>query len=320
VKYLLGLVVLFSASTHALTPDHAGSGAGIAEKNVTFAYANLHRYIGMCLASEVCRATPEEKAMLTAIVRELPNEGPADRQIVFASEKAKPGFFVIDGKLKIAKTGESVGSKIYVNEDLLYTKSPKGVARPLTLAGAVALLVHELGHHHGEKDHLKLDVLGGKVESLLHGHSQTIEMAPYNRDLFGLVIDFEEPRQFSQFLMGDKQNMYDLTRRLKEELSCAAMDPTWKLVGFRLYNLHWGRGYGTPTAPGEPTSKIWNQPVWGDLNLFCEWGEPGKFAEVVRWSLKLTAHYDTTSPFEIKLMPHFKIEQKECHVQPETCH
>ena len=297
------------------TGDQVGSGGGIAEKNVVFAYNNLDKYIALCVESDACRLTSEEKNLLSVIGRDLPGEGTADRLIAFKSGREEPGFFVIDGQIKIAKTGETVGSQIFVNLDLLYTKSPDGNIVPLPLSSAVAMLVHELGHHHGEKDHLKLDLLGSKVERMLLGHTQKIEMAPYHRDLFALAIDFDAKPSFSQLVFGDSTNLIDLSGRLAKELSCAMIDPSYKLVGFYLYNLHWG--YVEPT---NSVSRIWSQPVWGDVNLFCEWA-PGKFWEFPDWSVKLTAHYDnmfsTSRP--AVLLPNVDIEQISCDKNPDVC-
>ena len=69
MKTLLMLVCFLSLHAGALTPggDHVGSGGGIAEKNVVFAYANLDKYIPLCLGSDVCRLQPAEKRLRTAI-------------------------------------------------------------------------------------------------------------------------------------------------------------------------------------------------------------------------------------------------------------
>ena len=113
----------------ALAGDHINNGAGLAERNVLFAYANLEKYIGLCLDFPSCRITPYERGLLERIRNAMPTERAAPEQIRFLSEREHPGTFIIDGEMKIAKTGSQVGSAIYMNLDLLYP----GIANPGSL-------------------------------------------------------------------------------------------------------------------------------------------------------------------------------------------
>ena len=126
-------------------------------------------FISLALADPAKKFSPEEKALLEEILSTLPEELAGPTLFTFDSESAHPGFFQLDGAVRVAKTGSSVGDTIFINRDLIYTLRD-GQWAAMTILECVPLLIHELGHHHGNHSHEFLDLLGVKVQALL-GHN-----------------------------------------------------------------------------------------------------------------------------------------------------
>ena len=145
---------------------------------------------------------------------------------------------MIDGQLRIAKTGDWVGSPIFLNLDLMYLKGANGQVQPLSFPDAVAILVHEMGHHHGVKDHQALDVLGAKVESLLHGHIQEVDLGRgIGRKITATSIDFDSDKSYTQVLVTDGLQILDFSDVVKQKLLCP--DTKQPPAGVEITNLHW---------------------------------------------------------------------------------
>lgn len=264
------IVVMFSILFSVLGRGGDGvGGAGIAEKHLVLAYLNLGSYIELCLAAEACRLETEERQWLVKIKRDLPKEGTADQLIVFKSESESPGFFMVEGRLRIAKTGNYVGSPIFFNLDLLYKEDMRKVSTPLSLADAVGLLVHELGHHQGIADHLKLDILGSKVQSNFFGQVRHMTGGREFLDIEVYAVDIQ--RSFSQVWVRDSETIYDLTEKIWQFVQCPSYAPSYgpageppgvekkvheKKAGY-LWNMHWQLPYavyGGPSYGGEEES------------------------------------------------------------------
>lgn len=258
-------LLFFTRPIYSITGNGVGGG-GIAEKNLVYAYLNLPSYLDLCMASELCALEKEERETLQKILKARPQELPVDQILQFQSESESPGFFKINGQIKIAKTEYRVGAPIYINTDLLYLKNRTQEVRPLTLSAAAALLVHELGHHLGLEDHLKLDILGSKVQRVLSGSSQQINGGRTMRDIAVTVVDLGTAGSFSQLLIGDSDALYDLTSMLRESVSCGYGGSGYrapnKPTGLNLWNAHWdgvnysttyygGGSYRRPISEGE---------------------------------------------------------------------
>jgi hypothetical protein len=239
---IFGIVVALLVSLTSISFAAAGggvdvgNGGGIAEKNITFAYINLGGYIDICLASASCQLTAQELPVLQAIRGALNSEYLNQNQIIFSSETAQPGFFFLDGAIRVARTGNAVGSAIYYNRDLLYPVGPSGNITPFSVADAVGSLVHEMGHHHGIADHTFLDLLGSKVEKLMLGQTHSIDFGSQTR--FSVeTIDFGGA-SISQLIVFDSEGVTNLTDRLKSALPivCPSQMPR---VTASITNIHW---------------------------------------------------------------------------------
>lgn len=137
--------------------------AQTARSNFIFAYSNLEHFISICLNDKKCDLDNEQKELLTKISQSLPSEKKNKKQLTFASEKEQPGLFIIDGNPKAAKTFDDVGSLVYINTDMITQNQ-----QPMSVMEALAILTHEMGHHHQEKREDFLDLLGFQVAHYYH--------------------------------------------------------------------------------------------------------------------------------------------------------
>lgn len=172
MKFALLLTIVSLALANSSWAGHGeGNGGGLAEKNVMYAYLNLGRYIGLCLDSERCQVNGDGDAILRKILRNLGDEVKNDKQIVFASEKEHPGTFIVDGRERVAKTGDEVGSPILINLDLIYHQVGPHEVQAIDVPYAVGILVHELGHHQGISDEQTLYLVGSAIETFVRERS-----------------------------------------------------------------------------------------------------------------------------------------------------
>lgn len=106
-----------------------------------------------------CKLDAKEDNLLYSMASQLKTH----RDVVvldFKSEKANPGFFFLDNQVRVAKTSDAPKETIYINTDMI-------TGGKVDIGEAVAILVHELGHHYKVKDHQYLDRLGAKVKALM---------------------------------------------------------------------------------------------------------------------------------------------------------
>lgn len=254
IQKILGILLLIGLPfcVFARGGDHINNGGGLAEKNVLLALMNLEKYIQTCLNVESCRVTDAERSLLQQIVATLPQERNFADLIRFGGEKEAKGWFIINGEVKLAKTGRTIGSPIYVNTDLLYSKNSAGVYEPLSLPQAVAMLVHEFGHHHGEVSHTVLDVLGLKVSSHLGRLIYSTPLLPLQDQVSLRVLNgVESTNVFPETLLYVSEEVLDLSATLKDRVRCAVVSLPFGIgpldftipgdapKAVMLHNLHW---------------------------------------------------------------------------------
>lgn len=267
---LLLAAVLFTATAEARRGDEVNNGGGLAEYNILYAFDRLDSYIDMCLASPACRLNGEERGILLRIRESLPAEWSAS-PVKFESERSRPGFFVLDGELKIAKTGSQVGSPIYFNVDLLYRRNMEGRFESITVAEAVAFLVHELGHHAGERDHVKLDLLGLKVSQSVQALVYATPLSPTSREVNLTVINGPGATSKPTVLLYVFGAVYDLSAIVWSAITCPSVVVPLPVLphiqlgnkkpnGVILHNVHWAR-------QGKPGTSF---QVEADVTKFCK--------------------------------------------------
>jgi hypothetical protein len=168
MKLLLLLLAL--TSTFAQGAEIGASQSHIARKRVLWAWDLVGPALYSCLAGpEECGLTAKEKKIVGEIYS-LHQANRNSQAIEFKSGAADPGFFDVgSGPHRIAVTGNSPGSAIYFNTDVI---EPQG--RNLALASMISILVHELGHHTGltDTEEFVLDQLGNKVARIFERHAE----------------------------------------------------------------------------------------------------------------------------------------------------
>ena len=247
------LIILLSSPAKAKAGgDLVNNGGGIAEKNIVFAYQKMDSFLNLCLKSDSCRVDDEQKLILQQILSGLSAERQNKNQVQFVSEKNNPGFFILDGEVKVAKTGHTPGSSIFVNTDLIYTKNEMGYYIPMSVPEAAALLIHELGHHYGEYSHTDLDLLGVRVAMLLQQKTYTTPLLPWTQQISAVVINPDLENSFPNILLYIDDQVVDVSEKYKEIASCpkftipipilpipdipvAGKTPAGSLV----HNVHW---------------------------------------------------------------------------------
>ena len=233
--------------------DLINNGGGLGEKNVLYAYERLENYIQLCLNSNRCKLDSAQKAILIKIVSGL-SQDKNFKQLIFASESKQPGFFLIDGNVRIAKTGSFVGSPIYINSDLLSAKNKNGEIEVMTIPEAVAVLVHEFGHHYGNYSHEELDFIGVRVSLLLQTKVISTPMIPWQTDISLNVLNQDEPGIFPEILLYVGGDIIDISAEYKSAVRCNGLKlfipiipiPDISLTsrqtkGSILHNLHWDK-------------------------------------------------------------------------------
>lgn len=311
-RWMWGWFLFLSARVFA--GDAGGTGAGVAEQYITFGYMNLEKYIGLCLAAESCRLTMEERTLLRAIREAMPQERKTKDQIEFRSETKEPGFFFLEGQVRIAKTFESVGSLIYVNQDLLYSKGPLGDTISISFSTAIALLIHELGHHQGEKSHLALDVLGAKVATLLKNQSQEISVSPADNNAVATAINYpQNAGNFTQILVTDGSLTLDYTDVVKRAVKCPGQDA--ELAYLMVWNLHWMRPYWD-----RKLESGYNRiPLRGQITIQCIRQDGAAVTQ--DQDLVIDIGFDRSTEWKLSLVNNTeKISQIDCSVKPNDCH
>lgn len=234
MKQIFLLLLIFAVSSHAR--DTVGNGSGRAERTVLFAQTNLGAFISRCFETDACELTQREYEILSKILNSLPEEKLNRDQIQFASELKTPGFFNVDGKIRVAKTGNKVASSIYVNVDLLYSKDEQGFVRAMNIAEATSMLVHEMGHHHGNYTHEELDILGVKVANVLDMQIYQTPAIPWSNDVYSVAINSKRVGVKTGWLVYVFDEITDLSDKLYSTVTCS--DKT-KPAGVMLYNLYW---------------------------------------------------------------------------------
>lgn len=232
--------------------DFVNNGGGLAEKNILYAYDKIDNYLQVCLQSESCKLTDSQKEILQQIYNGLPQEKRTP-QILFGSERNTPGSFMIDGNVRVAKTGSTVGSPIYINTDLLYAKNHGGGYDPVTIPEATAILIHELGHHYGNYSHEELDLIGVRVSLLLQQNFISTPLVPWApNEISATVFNPDFMISFPQVLLTVGDDVVDVSQMYAAAVHCKVVTlpipifpiPDLELItktpaGSLFHNIHW---------------------------------------------------------------------------------
>lgn len=264
-------------STISLGGDLVNNGGGIAEKNIIFAYQKLDGFIKLCLTSDFCKIDKAQRAILEQIAAGLSEERQNPEQIQFASEKNQKGFFIIDGEVKVAKTGNTIRSPIYINVDLIYTQNEMGYYIPASISDAVAILVHELGHHYGNYSHTDLDLIGVRVALMLQHKTYNTPLLPWSQQISATIINPNVDETFPDILLYIEDQVTDISSQFENAVNCPKFIipipllpvpdiqvPGKKPLGILVHNVYWDK---IKTSKDKKTTEL---SINGDLSLKCK--------------------------------------------------
>lgn len=287
MKLIFKVFIVFILLTGVFASDVVRNGEGPAERNITFVYERLEKYIDTCLASPSClhESKTEPTAFRDILVKirsALPAEKLNREQLVFKSEKLNPGFFIIDGYEKIAITGDKVGDNIYINLDKIYSRDIRKKIRHLSLIDSIQLLIHELGHHQGFEDHIKLDTLGAKVSKYLETNVFEFFHTPFVFDYSVITLYVDSFSQSGEIVLNTGVDFVSLTH-LFEKASCdngrhPDVNPLISKAP-QFFNIHWQLEKNTRLEG----KKIIN----GTLALMCQYKVQGDYTEYFDFKIEL---------------------------------
>lgn len=283
MKKIIVIFILLTSFTltHSLSwagGDLVNNGGGLAERNVLFAYNNLEFSLRLCLDSSSCRLSLLEKKILQDIYNHLDEERENQKQIVFTSELKAPGTFIIDGEMKAAVTGSQIGSLIDINTDLLYLKKNNNQLEALSVHEAIAMLIHELGHHYGNYSHTELDLLGLKVSAHLGKSTYQTPLLPSGSPVSAVFINGEAGKSFPEVLLYSYQQMFNLSDLLKKQVGCQMIGlpisigpippiliPIKKPTALLVHNIFWEE---------IPRKNNGTFKIKGNLTSYCDYQKP----------------------------------------------
>jgi hypothetical protein len=294
----------------------AGNGGGLAEKNMVFAFENLGEFIHFCLLSSECHVTEEERSLLLKIRSSLPKEKSNSHLLNFYDGKDS-AFFKIDDVVRVAKTGDHVGDSIYVNPHLLYDHDAQGIEHALGIPMATSVLIHELGHHHGIKDHVALDAVGTKVQLVLLKNIERSEF--WNGQGAVITLQMNSVRsdegkdhldKFDQLILENSQELSSLTDSVVKNIHCPKNLENQKPTGLRIYNLHGERG-----IKFDEKSQILSKPFRAWYILSCESGKESDHGD-----LAISLAFKKTTEGSLKyLSDRTSVKQISCKKSPQVC-
>jgi hypothetical protein len=246
IRLLALLLLALPTLTSAREGGETQNGGGAAEQNFGYALAILKPLYEMCLSEGNCVRSDSQAVILNGILNHLDEELRADTILRFESGATDPERFFLDGQVRIAVTGLTVGSPIYVNRDLIYRRDGASVT-PYAVSEAVGVLTHELGHHQGITDHDTLDVLAGNVRAFFESSQDHLRLDTFT-DFFDeahVVLNVFHTRDDaapyahrSHFWLSVDSRVFDLNAEIQKKLRCP--EPGMRLAGFRFSHMGWG--------------------------------------------------------------------------------
>ena len=257
--------------------DFANNGGGSAEHNFIYAYHLLIHFIENCLQQALCEVSSDDRRVLQAIQTALPREGAAHQLLAFRLPSEEG--FILDGAMRVAKTGDRVASPIVINRQMIY-ELKDGKPAAMDVPRAAAVLIHELGHHHGIADHSYLDLLGTKLRAFLMRSVMTqyfdprLFMSDQATANFPYIPSFtviylnpgDRWQPNTRLIVNDSVSAYDLTSLVAASLAEASLCSGGTVVGFDLLSPRWEQSYFYKPFGSAP---YFNLVMNGVLNVVC---------------------------------------------------
>jgi hypothetical protein len=251
-----------------------GNGGDVGQQNILYAYANIEKFIGVCITAAQCNLSDDEKLLAKQIVDTMPAE--RVNQIEFVHGDENPDFFIIDGRRVNARTGNDVGDTIYIDSDRLDFKNGSSSV-PLSIAQAVGLISHELSHHHTRNESMVIS-FGAKIQVMAAGQTQHVDIDfNFGQSTYLTVINLGMDST-TQVLIGDEQRLIDLSYLFPShcenlewpDIPKGSLETKYTWIS----NPHWIEPDSGHHATLPPTNKLYFS---GNLQYQCKFknGEPG---------------------------------------------
>lgn len=294
------ILTLVSFPVFSKSGDEVRNGGGLAENYLVYALNNLEQSIDLCLIQKECGKRNEGRAILSLIKSSLAEEKKND-VLKFSSSAERPGFFVINGVVRLAVTGSHVGAPIYYNLDLLY----KNDEITMSHGQAVQSLIHELGHHHGVTNHDQLELLGAEVRSAVEGNISEVSFLPHlgKNSIIAMGMKSSSIDKPGLLVVSFKDQLVDLTSLFNfKENACEGdkqLNDNFEVRGIHFFNLNWEH------EPRSQGSK--GQILKGNLSINCQSTNGFVLLKYYDFSIEITVK-NRAQAFEYvdkKLLPHF---------------
>jgi predicted Zn-dependent protease with MMP-like domain len=215
-----------------------GNGGGLAEGTFEYAYQILASVLKDCIDSGYCVETSKDLELLTEI-REITKKNIQNSQyLIFLSGEDYSNLFVdvSSGEVRTAVTGLKPQSPIFINTNHLYDE--KTAISSWSVASAISLLVHEVGHHTGTTDHVYLDRLGQKVRRFFEIDTTSIEQhLSANEAKVFIWRSSEKNYKFDIFFFWNDMRFDLRNYRVESRLCPEGFD----VADVDFSNLHWKR-------------------------------------------------------------------------------
>ncbi|MBC7740749.1 MAG: hypothetical protein H7061_01030 [Bdellovibrionaceae bacterium] len=235
---LLTLLALLTTNQVLAGGSLVGTGGGLVEQNIFFAYRALPKTIDACLDSIVpCGLTISEQSLLKKI-RVIVIAHPASiERLQFVTEKDYPGFFkTAPGEAhRTARTELDPKAPIFFNRDQLYTLRGLPALDFLEISG---LLIHELGHQALETDHAALDLLAVKIRLQMQPQVTHLPYRDENLETSVTIINYSTTHNaVAELYINDNKDLHSIGGLLPVEANCPSAEEI--ALSWQLENVHW---------------------------------------------------------------------------------
>lgn len=218
MRNLLLIFMFFHSSAYSFR-DEVGNGGGFREGLVAHTLVSINNYINTSIYSNTL--TNNEVKIVFDIQKDL--EAIRSKSKLIFSEDTN--LFLINQRPRLAVTGKDIGAPIYINTKILYE-----ISLDILHESIVTILVHELAHLVGYKNHTKLDLLGAKVaKSVFHDSWKLYLNFPDTKNYL-YVVNFTLPSKRSNLIHVNEKEYIDLTSKIISQMPCE--------TDFVLNNLH----------------------------------------------------------------------------------
>lgn len=238
MKSLVNVLIsaIFLLSQTLLAGGYAGNGGGLVEQNFNFVYSSLPRLIESSAAMITNQFSNAELATLLKIGEIAQQNSSNSKRLLFLSGQKHPEIFnTSEEELhRLAVTTLNPGDTIFVNSDLLYTDQGTPM---LTIGEIVSILVHEVGHQTGEKDHQYLDIIGSKLRNYYNQNSLNYDIIKGDTLIVFSVINQRGLYTSGQLIFQNQTGVVDLTPKIIQKILMKMESKKYQnLTGFFLTN------------------------------------------------------------------------------------